>query len=331
MPSKLVDLLMDLHTGTQAALRLGTLTGEPFPITAGVKQGCVIAPLLFNVYIDFVVRQALARMPACGVLVRFGFNGSPSRFGPDSGCPTIDELPLLMYADDMGLTCPSAVELVQFLRCMDDVRAEAGLCINASKTEIMSVDRRGRDPLPAPIALRGGAVKQVDKFKYLGSMVTGDCTFDAEISALIGKAAGAFHALRHVWTAPPAKFSVGLKAVVYKACVRRAPRPQATDPRAPRPRAGDPGAPPGHPAWLYRLTFAACLPAHTAPPRPRARLCGARILRVARILALALRHCQRDRVQTARAPAAPAAALTTPRAPAAPAAGPTTPCQRGGG
>jgi hypothetical protein len=82
---------------------------------------------------------------------------------------------------------------------------------------------------------------------------------------------------------------------------------------------------------LYRFTFAACLPAHTAPPRPRARLCGARILRLARILTLALRHLQRARVQMARAPAAPAATPTTPRAPAAPAAGPTTPSQRGGG
>ena len=222
-PPKLVDLLMDLHTGTQAALRLGAVTGEPFPISAGVKQGCVIAPLLFNVYIDFVVREALRRLPGSGVSVRYGFNGSLNPHGPgrDPGCPTTDVLiPLLMYADDMALLCPSASQLAQLLRCMDDVCAEAGLCINAAKTEILSVDHSNRDPLPAPIVLRGGAVQQVDKFKYLGSFVTSDCRFEAEITARIGKAAGAFHALRHVWSAPPSKLGVGLKSVVYKSCVR---------------------------------------------------------------------------------------------------------------
>jgi hypothetical protein len=221
VPPKLVDLLTDLHTGTQAALRLGALKGEPFSISAGVKQGCVIAPLLFNVYIDFVVRQALERMSTCGVSVLYRFSGSLAARERDPGCATFDTtIPLLMYADDMALTCPSSKELVQFLQCMDDVCAEAGLCINAGKTEVMSVDRFQRDPLPAPIVLRGGAVKLVSKFKYLGAIVTSDCAFDAEISARVGKAAAAFHALQHVWSAPTDKFGVGLKAVVYKTFVR---------------------------------------------------------------------------------------------------------------
>jgi hypothetical protein len=83
-----------------------------------------MAPLLFNVYIDFVVRQALARMPACGVPVRFDFDGAMRPLGLDPGCPTFDELiPMLVYAEDMGLTSPSAVELVQYdLPCDDAFR-----------------------------------------------------------------------------------------------------------------------------------------------------------------------------------------------------------------
>jgi len=65
---KLVDLLVvDWNTGTQAAVRMaGQLSGW-FGVGSGVRQGCVIAPLLFNAYMDSVVKQALATMwgPAC--------------------------------------------------------------------------------------------------------------------------------------------------------------------------------------------------------------------------------------------------------------------------
>ena len=58
--TKLIELLMDLHTGTQAAVRMGGVVSEWFDVHGGVRQGCVIAPLLFNIYMDFVVRQAMA-------------------------------------------------------------------------------------------------------------------------------------------------------------------------------------------------------------------------------------------------------------------------------
>ena len=124
-----------------------------------------------------------------------------------------------MYADDMALTCTSPEELVAFLKAMDDVCSECGLCITAAKTEVMAVTRQGGVPLPADITLRGGQVKQVSKLKYLGSLVSSDATIEAEISARIGRAAAAFQGLRHVWEAPSHKFVVGLKSVVYETCM----------------------------------------------------------------------------------------------------------------
>ena len=98
--------------------------------------------------------------------------------------------------------------------------AECGLCINAAKTEVMFVDRRGTDPLPATIELRGDQLKQVTQVKYLGSFVSADCTFQADINARIAKAGAAFHGLRHVWDAPSRVFPVGLKSILYQTCVR---------------------------------------------------------------------------------------------------------------
>ena len=149
-PPLLVELLMDLHTGTLAAVRLGALKGEPFSVSCGVRQGCVIAPLLFNVFIDFVVKQALTRMPStCGVFAAFRSEDRPLHAAGAGSGSTSDYIPLLMYADDMALTCHCPLELAAFLRVMDDVCTECGLSINASKTEVMAVGREGRTP-PAP-------------------------------------------------------------------------------------------------------------------------------------------------------------------------------------
>jgi hypothetical protein len=52
------------------AIRLGANLGQEFSVSSGVRQGCIAAPLLFNVFLDFVVRHALNNMQLdSGVLV----------------------------------------------------------------------------------------------------------------------------------------------------------------------------------------------------------------------------------------------------------------------
>jgi hypothetical protein len=51
-----------LHVGTLAMVRLRGQVGKEFTINSDVCQGCMVVLLLFNVLLDFVVRQALADM-----------------------------------------------------------------------------------------------------------------------------------------------------------------------------------------------------------------------------------------------------------------------------
>ncbi len=72
VPSKIVELLEDLHTGTLAVVRLGGDLGQEFSVGSRVRQVALWHPLLFNVFLDFVVKQALASMPPdFGVSVQF--------------------------------------------------------------------------------------------------------------------------------------------------------------------------------------------------------------------------------------------------------------------
>ncbi len=65
---KLIAMLADLHFGTYAAVRVGGRSGPAFEVTTRVHHGCVYAPMLFNIFLDYVTREALRGMPdGCGV------------------------------------------------------------------------------------------------------------------------------------------------------------------------------------------------------------------------------------------------------------------------
>ena len=51
VPAKYLSVLRQFHDGMQARVRAGGLTSDPFPVAVGVKQGCVLAPALFNLFL----------------------------------------------------------------------------------------------------------------------------------------------------------------------------------------------------------------------------------------------------------------------------------------
>jgi hypothetical protein len=59
-----VGLLVDLHRGTHATFKAFGVESTMFDIHGGVRQGCNIAPTLFNLDLDFVTKQASAALGA---------------------------------------------------------------------------------------------------------------------------------------------------------------------------------------------------------------------------------------------------------------------------
>ena len=57
---KICKLIRALYGSSKSAVRVDGELSEWFDIKTGVRQGCVLSPLLFNVYIDYVIREALA-------------------------------------------------------------------------------------------------------------------------------------------------------------------------------------------------------------------------------------------------------------------------------
>ena len=147
-------------------------------IEKGVRQGCVLSPDLFSLYTQLALDE-LAELDGIKIGGRNVNN--------------------IRYADDMVLIADSEEKLQSLVTNLHDQCRMKGLRINRSKTEVMGVTKRN-ESLPVNITVEGVSMKQVTKFRYLGSLVTEDGKCDAEIKARIGMAKANFGKMRDLLT-----------------------------------------------------------------------------------------------------------------------------------
>ena len=58
IPDHLTCLLRNLYAGQEATVRTGHVTTDWFQIAKGVYQGCILSPCLFNLYAEYIMRNA---------------------------------------------------------------------------------------------------------------------------------------------------------------------------------------------------------------------------------------------------------------------------------
>ena len=59
IPDHLTCLLRNLYGGQEATVRIGHGTADCFQIRKGVRQGCILSPCLFNLYAEYIMRNAV--------------------------------------------------------------------------------------------------------------------------------------------------------------------------------------------------------------------------------------------------------------------------------
>ena len=58
IPDHLTGLMKNLHAGQEATVKIGHGTTDWFQIRKGVRQGCILSPCLFNLYAEYIMRNA---------------------------------------------------------------------------------------------------------------------------------------------------------------------------------------------------------------------------------------------------------------------------------
>ena len=218
-PGKFINIIKALYTGSTARVQSGGLTSEEFNIFTGVKQGCVLAPTLFSIYLTAIVKMAFDRNDE-GIQFDYRLDGrllNRSRFNAKSLVQRT-AVKMLMFADDCALLATSEVELQRLTTAFASTAAKFGLVINIAKTfSLFQPTSESQQPLPN-IKIGQRAINNCSEFCYLGSTLTDDLSIDKELRQRVAKAATAFGRLdRRVWSSHDLK--IATKLLVYKSMV----------------------------------------------------------------------------------------------------------------
>ena len=83
IPDLLTCLLRNLYTGQEATVQIGHGTTDWFQIGKGVRQGCILSPCLFDLYAEYIMRNAGLGEAQAGIRIA-GRNISNLRYADDT-------------------------------------------------------------------------------------------------------------------------------------------------------------------------------------------------------------------------------------------------------
>jgi hypothetical protein len=186
---------------------------ECLSLKTGVKQGCVLSPLLFNIFIDWVVRRVLKSMGDSGIEIRYSKKKKELHVKEkDRTARTL--VNMLMYADDMAVMDSECGNVTRFLVELDEQLCRVGMMMNVKKTKMMVLDGK----IEEPIMIRGEKIEEENNFTYLGVSMRSEPSSGAEVAIRIAKAVKVFRALYHpLWKRR--QVSVETKIGIYRAAV----------------------------------------------------------------------------------------------------------------
>ena len=181
LPKGTVAAITILYRNTKVKVR--SLDGdiEYFDIVAGVLQGDTLAPYLFIICLDYVLRTSIDKIRENGVeLTKKRSRRYPAKIITDAD-----------YADDIAIPANTPKQAEILLHSLERAAAGIGLHVNAQKTEYVCYNQTGDI-----FTLDGTSLKLVDKFTYLGSSIS---STEKDIDTRLTKAWAAIDRLSILW------------------------------------------------------------------------------------------------------------------------------------
>ena len=174
--TNLIRAMQSLYENATSAVFSNNSLGEWFKTTVGVRQGCLLSPTLFNIFLERIMTDALEN-----------HEGSVS-----IGGRTITNL---RFADDIDGLAGSEEELASLVNRIDTTSRAYGMQISAEKTKVMTNNTNG---FSTDIMVDGQKIDSVQHFKYLGAIVTDEGS-KPEVLSRIAQATAALAKLKYIW------------------------------------------------------------------------------------------------------------------------------------
>ena len=173
-----LKLLQALYDNHEVYVRLSDGLLQPILTTIGLKQGCGISPLLFNLFIN--------KLPEI-----FDKTCDPVKLGEE-------DLSSLLWADDLVLLSSSAQGLQNAIDRTFSFYKDLGLDLNTKKTKVMIFNPRGIKLPGFNFFVSGSPLEIVDNYQYLGIKLKTSGSLQFAASELLAKANRAWFAISNV-------------------------------------------------------------------------------------------------------------------------------------
>ena len=141
-----------LYNSVSSCVRVNYFTTDWFDVKVGLRQGCILSPILFNLYINDLALYLKS--------LNTGIN-----VGQEKVC-------ILLYADDIVLLADSAKDLQTLLNAVKDWCLENHMAINCSKSNVIHFRNPSKDKTNIVFKCGDDIIQVVDRYTYLGLVLT---------------------------------------------------------------------------------------------------------------------------------------------------------------
>ena len=195
VPEVLISVIKNFHDGARARVRVDGILSEVFELNTGVKQGSVLSPTLFNIFLGAIVHAARREFKEASLGVPLKFSMSDSLLGERTqNHPFLSyTITDILFADDMELLARAADALNVMLQILNRITASFGQLISSEKSKVMVISSSSFDK--PKIILNGCELEVVDNFKYLGSIEESNGDITEELARRRQAMGLAFHSL----------------------------------------------------------------------------------------------------------------------------------------
>ena len=198
IPQLIVDAIATLYNESSAVVCVEGQTSDRFGVNTGVLQGDVLAPYLFIIVMDYVLANSTKGE------VGIEYQQRKSSRHPARHIADLD------FADDIAFIESSIDRASTLLKNLDEHAQATGLIVNCEKTEHLRLNINDT----AELMLGDKTIKEVDDFKYLGSLIASTSN---DVSQRIAKGWTAFWQLGKIWRA--SNIGLDLKTNIFSAAV----------------------------------------------------------------------------------------------------------------
>ena len=164
--TKFYNIIKGMYTNSQSCLRLGNELTNPFELGIGVRQGDVLSPNLFKIFI----------------------NDLPEYLQSSHDPVQLHNLNLhcLMYADDVIILSESASGLQEKLKILENYCSDWCLNVNVNKTKVITFNKVGK-LIKSIFIFQNNDIECVSSYRYLGLFFSASGSFSYAKSELYKK------------------------------------------------------------------------------------------------------------------------------------------------